>query len=342
MIDAYTIGITIALEDGVSAGVATIKQDLLALDRAIQATTAGLLALRRLGQQASVVAHIDSTPVASHAPASLPPPGAATPPPDAIASGDPNVASPPTSTPISPLDHRFNAGTTIQSQATLAERPLPVSEVVNRAPQPRPARPSGSQPIAPHVPPQSNDQNAVEWPASIQLRQIAEFAPRPLQAHQEVVVDPVPPPPPPRAAPVPDAAFSPSQKTTPAAPFPAAVAPPPVPLRSSSPPATFFCGRPTEPPASRPGAASNRGSTHEDRPPPLPSSRQAPERWSAAPPASRPEASTARVSGDVMLDGSRLGRWISNSLTSMAERVPSGATGIDPRASVGWPAIQAD
>ncbi len=59
MIDAYTIGITIALEDGVSAGVATIKQDLLALDRAIQATTAGLLALRRLGRQATVVGHIE-------------------------------------------------------------------------------------------------------------------------------------------------------------------------------------------------------------------------------------------------------------------------------------------
>ena len=55
MIDAYTIGITIALDDGVSAGVATIKQDLLALDRAVQATAAGLLALRRLGEQVGTI-----------------------------------------------------------------------------------------------------------------------------------------------------------------------------------------------------------------------------------------------------------------------------------------------
>ena len=33
MIDAYTIGITLALDNGVAAGIAAIRQDLAALDR---------------------------------------------------------------------------------------------------------------------------------------------------------------------------------------------------------------------------------------------------------------------------------------------------------------------
>ncbi len=54
MIDAYTIGITLALNDGVSAGIAAIRRDLAALDGAIANSAAGLLALRRLAEQVSM------------------------------------------------------------------------------------------------------------------------------------------------------------------------------------------------------------------------------------------------------------------------------------------------
>lgn len=53
MIDAYEIGIQLALQDGVSAGLETISRELADVDRAIAATTAGLEALTRSALTAS-------------------------------------------------------------------------------------------------------------------------------------------------------------------------------------------------------------------------------------------------------------------------------------------------
>lgn len=56
---------------------------------------------------------------------------------------------------------------------------------------------------------------------------------------------------------------------------------------------------------------------------------------SAAPPAS----SQARgpVSGDVYLDGTRLGRWIADRLAREIARPQAGMTGFDPRLGIAWP-----
>ncbi len=51
MIDAYTIGITLALDDGVSAGVAAIRRELAALDLAISETMVRLAEVSRMGRQ---------------------------------------------------------------------------------------------------------------------------------------------------------------------------------------------------------------------------------------------------------------------------------------------------
>ena len=56
MIDAYTIGITLALNDGVSAGIASIRRELGMLDLALTGSAAGLRTLHRLGQQLAVLA----------------------------------------------------------------------------------------------------------------------------------------------------------------------------------------------------------------------------------------------------------------------------------------------
>lgn len=50
MIDAYTIGITLALDDGVSEGITTIRRDLADLDVAVAETSARLLMLRKLAE----------------------------------------------------------------------------------------------------------------------------------------------------------------------------------------------------------------------------------------------------------------------------------------------------
>ena len=52
MDDAYTIGITLALENGVSDGLAIIRRDLQALDLAIAHTVGGLAEMRRAGDAA--------------------------------------------------------------------------------------------------------------------------------------------------------------------------------------------------------------------------------------------------------------------------------------------------
>lgn len=46
MIDAYTIGITLALNNGVADGIAAIRRDLATLDKAVDASIAGLVQLR--------------------------------------------------------------------------------------------------------------------------------------------------------------------------------------------------------------------------------------------------------------------------------------------------------
>ncbi len=51
MIDAYTIGITLALDDGVSAGIASIQRDISALDIVVSKGALQLQRLRELGQQ---------------------------------------------------------------------------------------------------------------------------------------------------------------------------------------------------------------------------------------------------------------------------------------------------
>jgi hypothetical protein len=42
MIDAYEIGIQLALQDGVSAGLEVISRELAEVDRAVAATSAGI------------------------------------------------------------------------------------------------------------------------------------------------------------------------------------------------------------------------------------------------------------------------------------------------------------
>lgn len=356
MIDAYTIGITIALEDGVSAGVAAIQQDLLALDRAIQATAAGLLALRRLGQQTGVIGSAGPAPASSHAPASLPSAGPDTPAPDAIPPPERIVAPTPSSAPVALPDHRSNASSAVRLEGSTVERPPLAPDAGREAPQPRREQSAGAQPTAPRFPFQTTRQNTAEQ-RPFEPRQVAEFAPRPIQEHRVVAAEFAPhsiqehrgvaadPPPPPAPQPdsLADPALPPPPKLVPAAPIPAAPAAPSTVRRD--PPQWPVSAAPKEAAdssTSMPRAAPLLAGTPEHRSVPAQSSHQAPGRWNAASPFPPPEAAHVRLSGDVILDGSRLGRWISDSLTRMAERVPSGSTGFDPRAGVGWPAIQAD
>ena len=58
-IDAYTIGISLALNNGVSDGIAAIRRDLDALDRAVTASRPGLVHLRQAADAATAGAAAD-------------------------------------------------------------------------------------------------------------------------------------------------------------------------------------------------------------------------------------------------------------------------------------------
>jgi hypothetical protein len=60
-----------------------------------------------------------------------------------------------------------------------------------------------------------------------------------------------------------------------------------------------------------------------------------PPRPMAPPPA--PEGRGGPMGGDVFLDGVKLGHWVVNTLGRMASRPQGGATAFDPRMSIAWP-----
>ena len=55
MIDAYEIGIELALQDGVTAGLVVVARELAALDLAVAASSAGLVALTRTAEAAAAM-----------------------------------------------------------------------------------------------------------------------------------------------------------------------------------------------------------------------------------------------------------------------------------------------
>jgi hypothetical protein len=59
---------------------------------------------------------------------------------------------------------------------------------------------------------------------------------------------------------------------------------------------------------------------------------------SAAPRAAA--ATSGPTSGDVFLDGARLGTWLASHLSREASRPPAGTTGFDPRLGIAWPGTQ--
>ncbi len=357
MIDAYTIGITIALEDGVSAGIASIKQDLLALDRAIQASAAGLLALQRLGRQISIAGTGEPLPAPSHAPpATAPTTAAATPSPDLGLPTDPASTPATTFVPASVP----NAQTSVEDPARPQSVPRERSPAVPAAPptesQSKPTKPAQSQPIAP--PPLTirlPEQRSTNQTQPVQPTKIAEFAPRVPPTPRAISGDPSLEKPFPLvdrtdeiAAPVPQPwhatesiglAPATDRKSSSAAPYSAAPIGPSILLNQAQRPGSLS-DETTEPPPPR--ATAPLVQAIEDRSPRFASGNRPLNSAISTHPPSRDEAPSAGLTGDIMVDGSRLGRWMADALTKMAERAPSGSTGVDPRASPGWPAIQAD
>jgi len=327
MEDAYTVGIRLALDDGVSAGIAVINGELAALDRAIAGTTMGLERLRMFGGSAGVSAATDLQHVARQGgqvmQLSVPPPEVTAPAAsvrtDATAvtsqaAAMPLAVTPPPTAPVirilSPLPLPLPAASQLPMALPPPTAP-PLPDFTAFAPSPSAIARTDARPLATTAPP------AV---------QVIEHRSQPLLCEIERSAAPSPASLPSEPLSMASAASLPAVAPTIPVPVPRAAAVSPA---SAAPPAmtaAFVRSTGATVPASGTSfTAGPSGVANKQR------ERQSP----------LPEQATAGHSqGDVFLDGARVGRWMADTLTREAARPSAGSTPFDPRMGPSWPGAQ--
>lgn len=374
MNDAYTIGITLALEDGVSDGIAVIRQDLASLDAAIAGSMAGLATLRAAAEgigglqlDAATVRLIGQkllgpVPRPTTAPAQPSPAPNPTAPEISAAPSLPirmparqvpatdDAARPARETVLaSPPETRMSGPGAPQDPIAQA-KPLPVAPTPLADPAPLPGMPTAPFQL-PLAPPASSTPAPIaqmQPPARAVLP--ATHTPRALGAADlQAFARGLSPAPAPAAPDVviakfmrgPSAGASDVLRTAPASDRPREV-----------------------PPAESHNGGRARLHTNERRVDRIvtPAKSEAPPTSRApvalaplvtAPPPSAPSMSFQRApiaplpratesggtspGGDVFLDGTLLGRWMAEHLAQEAGRPPAGLTGFDPRMTRIWP-----
>ena len=380
MDDAYVIGIRLALDNGVSAGVSAIRGDLAALDRAVAASSAQLEALRRAAatvllpagpapapavretprvaerrlpsdasEAKSASAEADTLPdviaasLGSSRPQSSAQGSQSTVPEAARATAVPAAFAAPRR-----LAEIEQTGVVVPTRASPmpARSPAAAAFVASPATRPveaqvRPAVLAAEKPVAyfpaPAVQPPNADFAArgrtllpqvrprEDEAAGLARREEREAAqagrPRIAAASHDVAR-------PPSGSPAaPDLAVAPTggspSLTTEALASPRRVGRSVTPLAGSGP---FADARmaPTPMPPPLAMARQEQGATQS----------LAPALPSAVPPADAGGAS--RLTGDVYLDGARVGRWMADRMERDAGRPPVGPTFFDPRQSPAW------
>ena len=325
MIEAYEIGITLALNNGVSSGVAAIRQDLEALDRAVASSSAGLFALRSLSTSLSSV-----TPAHPDFRASLP----QSMPAQSYGLTEFNVGPVRSLAPETALPHHADFREPIQLAIS-----APASTGPSKAPEPA-DRPPAIQINAPKITSPPPPTGVVAMPnirddpavasksnAPIEIQRAPTF-PAPFPS---AVATPLPLPGTPMKSVYSGPAISPRPAVSqPDNPPPAAsvATPPPVlfaPQYPASPSAVYAASTPVRPVA--PHAPAN----HQAQPNQPEASPYKAASYSL--PIIPPPHATSAAHGEIILDSVRLGRWMSDRLARAADRPQSGTTGFDPRIS---------
>jgi hypothetical protein len=308
MDEAYTIGIRLALDDGVTAGIAAIGADLARLEQAMAAIRPVPVVAARVADEAPAVAAVvpeeraaDAPVVARAVPREVPVPAAwvvapvvvpadVVPPPlsPVVQQAVPQPVSPVVAAPVVSLVAPAPVAAVAERRTVVREVGAPVvAPAVRSAPVARvlspmaPPRVETSQAVAPVLP---------EVPAPVMPAPVVVAAPveRPAteRLHQVVTREAV--------------AVAPRAEAS--AEMPRAVAP----VTGSAPAVA---------PVLRMPAA---------------------EMKPMAPPAV-PQSGGGPAQGDVFLDGVRMGRWMANTLAKEASRPQGGSTQFDPRMGVPWP-----
>ena len=342
MDEAYTIGIRLALEDGASAGIAMLRRDLAALDRAMTVSMGGLERLRERGsavgralppppplaQPQPRVSAPDATTIP------LPPvPALASPPPFPRPS-QPVPALPPAFAPLPPPAPVLPHLQTEPAAPSMARVPQAVSPVPGAsfpgfiATTPSQPAPMQSAAVA------STPRTALARPTAPTAATIVMAPP----ARPETSVHNDDRPAPARPA---DRGFVP-------APVNQAAMPGPLPARMPAfadlvptapqmvsvvmPSVEREPGRSVQPTTIPPAVSFPTSEAASDRlaGPPMASAM--------APPAREQEGGASE--GDVYLDGMRIGRWMVDTLSRQAARPPAGRAAFDPRLGLAWPGTQ--
>ena len=307
MEDAYVIGIRLALDNGVSAGIAAIAHDLEGLDGAIAATTAHLSQLRTAAGATGEAIAADFQRLARQGERLVRVP---TPPPVELAPASSPAASPPASPTLS---YRTMSPSSSPTETTL---PAPTTPLPRERPNPPVIR------IAPVVSlPQSS---SLMTPALDATPPSAPPARPPTAPNIDV--------PRPSVRLAPPATSSAHGKS---------------PDRGHNQPVTAPATAPVRPlPAATSGEGPLARSAH-DRPAATAAAAPfayAPAAYAPATPASAAPAAAGHSSGpaqgDVFLDGMRLGRWMTSHLAHEATQPPTGASAFDPRMGLSWPGSQ--
>ncbi len=356
MIEAFEIGIKLALQDGVSSGVLAVRRDLDALDRAIASTTVGLARLQRLGIDALGFMDKGAQPATSSAISSR---AAPVQPPDktpsegvadsisaAVGTGGDTPRTPIGSSAapvIIPSLTGSDAGAAASSMAqvivpvrapTALEKPPVLERPAVTVPAPLPltaAAPSPAGAVA--------AQRPVAVPVQIQTvlaappsaaPQVTSASPSRVYTNQTVL-------------PSAGAAVATGDRVV------RAVPPRPVArvVVQPQPDASVASLAPQRTVHHRSGATQNGGvhvvaaaaamnSPVAGKPDPASDARN------VSPPSYAPAAQGTRnqgeaIIGDVFLDGARMGRWMSDRMTQEAGRPSAGPTGFDSRRSATWP-----
>lgn len=314
MEDAYEIGIRLVLENGVSSGIAALKDDLAAYDRALAATTGRLRTLSQAAEGAGIgrgLAAPTSAGAAVPTAHNLVRGGEMTPL-DAGAGRRQEVPVPATSPAVSRPPQVTIAAAPALPRVSLAGAAAPALPRVSLAGfVGGPLEAAVRSPAAPEQPTHAA-MEARQDATSQGLRQVP--------APAAVTVMTMLPPGYARYAPV----FSASQSP--------AVAAPEMLEGADSRPVSMPV--PDQREARRAPSAVRelfRPSAWGAVPPNAPAAVAMP----AAPVATAP--STGPVQGDVFLDGARVGRWMSDRLARDVDRPQSGVTGFDPRLGAAWP-----
>ena len=357
MIEAYEIGIKLALQDGVSDGIAVIRRDLGSLDQAIAQTALRLGALARIGAQALAASQgqveqaVYGPPPRRPAAVTVPPPAppservaAPQPPsgePEAVAAPLPIVAPPigpasalpsaartaaegtgPASLPVSPRPAVSAAPAAIRPAAPVVESAPAVVEP--RRHEPLPVAPA-PRAVAPGAPAGGAPAARKAAPAPREAGFVAPTGERPAG---RVLLPAI----------APSIVPQPGEKQGSVAPLAPAEPRARAARLADAPSREAREGRP-----GRPGVTQGMPATRMSPAPagaalaPPASPAVAGQAPSYAPPAASAQAKEGLMRGDVFLDGVRVGRWMSEQMARDAGRPNTGPTGFDPRRSAAWP-----